>query len=84
MPHGSPLGIQGAGNEMEDVLTRATCDLKDDSRRWQDVAKDIENEIPIAQCGGRILAVFAHCAHALLKRRPQAPAATSRASRSGK
>jgi hypothetical protein len=52
------------------------CDLKDNSRRWQ----DIENEIPIAQCGRRILAVFAHRAHALLKRRPQAPAATSRAS----
>jgi hypothetical protein len=48
---------------MNDVLTPATCDLKDDSRRWQ----DIENEIPIAQWGRRVLAVFAHCAHALLK-----------------
>jgi hypothetical protein len=62
--------------EMNDVLTPATCDLNDDSRRWQ----DIENEIPIAQWGRRILAVFAHCARAFLKRRPQAPATTSRAS----
>jgi hypothetical protein len=60
---------------MNDVLTRATCDLKDDSRRWQDIAKDIENEIPIAQCGRRILAVFAHCAHALLIW-PEAPSGT--------
>jgi hypothetical protein len=33
---------------MNDVLARAACDLKDDSRRWQDIAKDIENEIAIA------------------------------------
>jgi hypothetical protein len=42
---------------MNGVLARAACDLKDDSRRWQDIAKDIENEIPIAQCGRPILAV---------------------------
>jgi hypothetical protein len=41
--------------KMNDVLARATCDLKDDPRRWQDIAQDIENEIPIAQCGRRIL-----------------------------
>jgi hypothetical protein len=45
---------------MNDVLARTTCDLKDDSGRWQNIAKDIENEIPIAQCGKRIPAVVAH------------------------
>ena len=48
---------------MNDVLARAACDLKDDSRRWQDIAKDIENEIAIAQCRRRILAVVAHLLH---------------------
>jgi hypothetical protein len=28
---------------MNDVLARAACDLKDDARRWQDIAKDIED-----------------------------------------
>jgi hypothetical protein len=46
--------------KMNDVLARATCDLKDDTRRRQDIAKDIENEIAIAQCRRRILAVVAH------------------------
>src|ERR1700719_4779011 len=41
---------------MNDVLARAACDLKDDSRRWQDIAKDVENEIAIAQRRRRILA----------------------------
>jgi hypothetical protein len=45
---------------MNDVLVRATCDLKDDARRWQDIAKDIENEIAIAQCRRRILPVVGH------------------------
>jgi hypothetical protein len=48
---------------MNDVLARAACDFKDDSRPWQDIAKDIENEIAIAQRRGRILAVVAHQAH---------------------
>ena len=45
---------------MNDVLARATCDLKDDARRWRDIAKDIENEIAITQCCGRIPAIVAH------------------------
>jgi hypothetical protein len=48
---------------MNDVLARAACDLKDDSRRWQDIAKDIENEIAIAQRRRRILAVVGHRPH---------------------
>ena len=45
---------------MNDVLARAACDFKDDARRRQDIAKDIENEIAITQCCGRILAIVAH------------------------
>jgi hypothetical protein len=40
--------VREISSKMNDVLARATCDLKDDSRHWQDIAKDIENEIPIA------------------------------------
>jgi hypothetical protein len=32
---------------MNDVLTRAACDFEDDTCRRQNIAKDIENEIPI-------------------------------------
>ena len=35
--------------KMDDVLARATCDFKDDARLRQDIVKDIENEITIAQ-----------------------------------
>ena len=65
-PQGSPLGIQmrrelqGPGNEMDDIVARAACDFKDDAPRRQDIAKDIENEIAIAQCRRRVLAVVAH------------------------
>jgi hypothetical protein len=38
--------------EMNDVLTRAACDFEDDTRHRQDIAKDIENEIAIAQVAG--------------------------------
>jgi hypothetical protein len=45
---------------MNDVLTRAACDFKDDTRHRQDIAKDTENEIAIAYCRRRVLAVIGH------------------------
>ena len=45
---------------MNYVLTRAACDFEDDTRRRQDIAKDIENEIAIADCRGRVLSVIGH------------------------
>ena len=45
---------------MNDVLTRAACDLEDDTRHRQDISKDIENEIAIADCRRRVLAVIDH------------------------
>ena len=45
---------------MNDVLTRAACDFEDDTRHRQDISKDIENEIAIADCRGRVLAVIDH------------------------
>ena len=46
--------------KMNDVLTRAACDFEDDARHRQDISKDIENEIAIADCRGRVLAVIDH------------------------
>ena len=46
--------------KMNDVLARAACDFKDDARRRQDIAKDIENEIAITDCRRRVLAVIDH------------------------
>src|SRR5580700_6775283 len=46
--------------KMNDVLTRAACDFEDDARHRQDVAKDIEDEIAIAYCRGRVLAMIGH------------------------
>jgi hypothetical protein len=45
---------------MNDVLARATCDFEDDTRRRQDIAKDIKNEIAITYCRRRVLAVIRH------------------------
>ena len=45
---------------MDDMLSSAACDFKNVARRWQDVAKDVENEIAIARCRGRKLTVVAH------------------------
>jgi hypothetical protein len=45
---------------MNDVLTRATRDFEDDARQQQDVSKDIENGIAIADCCRRVLAVIGH------------------------
>ena len=53
--------------KMNDVLARTTCDLKDDSPRWQDIAKNIENKIAIAHCRKRILAVVTHLPHGFLE-----------------
>jgi hypothetical protein len=46
--------------KMNDVLARAACDFEDDTRRRQDIAKDIENEIAITYCRRRVLAVIRH------------------------
>jgi hypothetical protein len=46
--------------KVNDVLTRAACDFEDDTRHRQDIAKGIENEIAIADCRGRVLAVIDH------------------------
>ena len=45
---------------MNDVLARAACDFEDDTRRRQDIAKDIENEIAITYCRRRTLAMIDH------------------------
>ena len=50
---------------MNYVLARAACDFKDDARRRQDIEKDIENEIAIAYCCRRVLAVIGHFPHGL-------------------
>jgi hypothetical protein len=46
--------------KMNDMLPRAACDFEDDARHRQEVAKDIENEIAIVYCRGRVLAVIGH------------------------
>jgi hypothetical protein len=46
--------------KMNDMLARAACDFEDDACHRQEVAKDIENEIAIAYCRGRVLAVIGH------------------------
>src|ERR1700722_12130169 len=46
--------------KMNDVLTRAACDFEDETRHRQDVAKDIENEVAVADGCGRVLAVIDH------------------------
>jgi hypothetical protein len=46
--------------KMNDMLARAACDFEDDACHRQDVAKDIENEIAIAYCRRRVLAMIGH------------------------
>ena len=46
--------------KMNDMLARAACDFDDDTRRRQDIAKDIENEIAITYCRRRVLAAIGH------------------------
>ena len=46
--------------KMNDVFSRAACDFEDDTRHWQDISKDIENEIAIAYGCGRMLTVIDH------------------------
>jgi hypothetical protein len=50
---------------MDYMLARAACDFKDDARRRQDIAKDIENEIAITYRCRRVLAVIGHLRHRL-------------------
>jgi hypothetical protein len=45
---------------MNDVLARAARDFEDDTLRRQHIAKNIENEIAIAQCRRRMLAMIGH------------------------
>jgi hypothetical protein len=53
--------------KMDDMLASAAGDFKDDARHRQHIAKDIENEVAIAHCCRRILAVVAHLPQAFLK-----------------
>ena len=44
--------------KINDVLARAACDFEDDALRRQDIPKDTENEIAIAQrCRGILMGV---------------------------
>ena len=53
-------GTGEVSGKMNDVLARAACDFEDDTRRRQDIAKDVENEIAITYCRRRVLAVIRH------------------------
>ena len=65
--------------KMNDVLTRAACDFEDDARHWQDIAKNIENEIAITYCRRRVLAVIDHRPRTFnLALAPLAPRASNR------
>ena len=58
--------------KINDVLARAACDFEDDALRRQDIPKDTENEIAIAQCCRGILAgVVHHHPHAFPELGPQ-------------
>src|SRR6516225_3644803 len=46
--------------KINDMLARAACDFEDDTRRRQDIAKNIENEIAITYRCRRVLAVIRH------------------------
>jgi hypothetical protein len=52
--------VREISRKMNDVLTRAACDFKDDTRHRQDIAKDIKDEIAVADCRRRVLAVVGH------------------------
>ena len=56
---------------MNDVLARAARDFEDDALRRQDITKDTENEIAIAQCCRGILAGVVHHPHAFAELGPQ-------------
>jgi hypothetical protein len=43
--------LQGAGNEMDDILARAACDSRM-TPVIEDIAKDIENEIALRRVAG--------------------------------
>jgi hypothetical protein len=56
---------------MNDVLARAACDFEDDALRRQDITKDTENEIAIAQCCRGMLAGVVHHPHVFAQLGPQ-------------
>jgi hypothetical protein len=56
---------------MNDVLARAACDLEDDPLCRQDITKDIDNEIAIAQRCRSMLAGVVHHPHVSPELRPQ-------------
>src|SRR5271167_2961783 len=56
---------------MDDVLARAARDFEDDPLCRQDITKDAENEIAIAQCCGGILTGVIHRPHAFPELGPQ-------------
>ena len=49
--------------KIDDVLARAACDFEDDALRRQDITKDTENEIAIAQCCRGVLAKVVYHPH---------------------
>ena len=68
--------------KMNDVLARAACDFEDDALRRQDITKDTENEIAIAQCCRGMLAGVVHHPHAFGQLGPQnSPLGKSRRNR---
>ena len=68
--------------KMNDVLARAACDFEDDALRRQDITKDTENEIAIAQCCRGMLAGVVHHPHGFAELGPQnSPLGESRRNR---
>jgi hypothetical protein len=57
--------------KMDDVLARAAGDFEDDALRRQDITKDTQNEIAIAQRCRGILTGVVHRLHAFPELRPQ-------------
>ena len=60
-----------ASGKMNDVLARAARDFEDDALRRQDIPKDVENEIAIAQCCRSMLAGVVHYPYAIAELGPQ-------------
>src|SRR5271166_7212274 len=59
--------IREVSRKMDDVLARAARDFEDDPLCRQDITKDAENEIAIAQCCGGILTEVGHHPRAFLE-----------------
>ena len=52
--------IGKASSEMDDVFARAAGDFEDDALCRQDITKDAEHEIAVAQCCGGVLPEVVH------------------------